>query len=58
MKEIENAARKLKKFPYKRQGTDVTFQQSNRPFGNIAKRKMHFSGKHKRYGYRVEISVL
>lgn len=38
--------------------TDVTFQQSNRPSGNHEEAKGYFSGKHKLYGYKNEVSVL
>lgn len=37
--------------------TDVTFQQTNRPKGNNAEAVPWFSGKHKLYGYKVEVSV-
>lgn len=45
-------------FKCARYATDVTFQQSFRPSGNIAEGKRYFSGKHKLYGYKVEASVL
>ena len=41
-----------------RYATDVTFQQSNRPAGNHSESKAMFSGKHKLYGYKTEVSVL
>lgn len=44
-------------FPYCMYATDVTFQQTNRPSGNIQEAKLYFSGKHKLYGYKTEVSV-
>ena len=41
-----------------RYATHVTFHQSNRPRGNHEEAKGHFSGKHKMYGYKTEVSVL
>ena len=38
--------------------TDVTFQQSFRPSGSVQEGKRVFSGKHKLYGFKVEMSVL
>ncbi len=35
----------------------VTFQKSNRPSGNMQEAKIYFSGKHKLYGYKVEVAV-
>ena len=54
-KEIEEN-KTFSKFPYCRYATDVTFQQTNRPTGNIQESKPYFSGKHKLYGYKVEVS--
>jgi len=36
---------------------DVTFQQANRPSGNMQEGKKYFSGKHHLYGYKFELSV-
>ena len=44
-------------FQYARYATDVTFQQANRPSGNVAEGK-YYSGKHKLYGFEAEVSVL
>ena len=41
-----------------RYATDVTFQQSNLPWGNHEDTKGHFSGKHTIYWYKTEVSVL
>ncbi len=43
--------------PYALEAIDVTFQQSNRPSGNMQEGKNFFSGKHKLYGYKVEVAV-
>ncbi|KAG2987298.1 hypothetical protein PC121_g22100 [Phytophthora cactorum] len=37
--------------------TDVTFQQANRPAGNMDEALPFYSPKHKLYGYKVEVSV-
>lgn len=38
--------------------TDVTFQQSYRRCGSIQEGNVYFSGKHKLYGYKVEMSII
>lgn len=48
----------FKSFPYAKYATNVTLQQTNRPSGNLRESKKHFSGKHKLYGYKLEVSVL
>ena len=45
-------------FDFCRYATDVTFQQTNRPSGNMREGKLYFSGKHKLYGYKTEMSVI
>ena len=45
-------------FEYARYAVDVTFQHSNRPNGTISEGMRYFSGKHKLYGPKVEVSVL
>ena len=42
----------FKNFPF-----DVTFQQSNRPSGNMQEGELCFSGKLKLYGFKVKVSV-
>lgn len=37
--------------------TDVSFQKYNWPSGNMSEGKKYFSGKHKLYGYKANISV-
>ena len=41
-----------------RYAVDVTFQQSKCPSGSLQEGKKYFSGKHKLYGYKVEVCVL
>ena len=48
----------FKNHPCARYATDVTFQQANRPSGSLEEGKKYYSGKHKLYGYKVEVSVL
>ena len=48
----------FKNYPMARYATDVTFQQSFRPSGSLEEGKLYFSGKHKLYGYKTEVSVL
>lgn len=45
-------------FGYVRYATKITFQQSNGSTGNIAERKLYFTGKDSLYRYKVELSVL
>ncbi len=47
----------FKNFLYPFHTTDVIFQQSNLPSGNMLKGKIYFSGKHKLYGFKTEVSV-
>ena len=44
-------------FPYACEAIDVTFQHANRPSGNMQEGKVYFSGKHKLYGFKVEVAV-
>lgn len=57
-KEIKNDDRNFKYFPFACYAANVTLRQSSRPPGGIAEGKACLSGKHKRYGYKIEISVL
>ncbi|KAJ0398993.1 hypothetical protein P43SY_003598 [Pythium insidiosum] len=57
MTELVKNGRRFDCFPSALYATDVTFQQSNRPTGNMAEGKVYFSGKHKLYGLKVEVSV-
>lgn len=43
---------------YARYATNVIFQQCLRPGNAAHERKLYFSGKHKLYGLKVEVSVL
>ena len=55
---LQEHGKTFKNYKYARYATDVTFQQSNRPTGNMQEGKKYFSGKHKLYGYKTEVSVL
>ena len=48
----------FKNYPIARYATDVTFQQSFRRSGSVEEGKLYFSGKHKLYGNKSEMSVL
>lgn len=56
--ELAQEGKNFRHFPFARYITDVTFQQANRPSGNMQEGKVFFSGKHKLYGFKVEVSVL
>ena len=58
MADLQKSQQTFKAFPEARYATDVTFQHAFRPSGSIEKGKRYFSGKHKLYGYKVEISVM
>lgn len=55
---LKSTGNAFKNFPYARYATDVTFQQCFRPSGSMQEGKVFFSGKHKLYGLKVEVSVL
>ena len=57
MKMLQNNKTLFKNYPMARYATDVTFQPSCRPSGSIEEGKKYYSGKHKLYGYKVEVSV-
>lgn len=58
MRKSKNEHKCIKNLNYARYATYVTFQQSNPPSENMAEGKNYFSGKHKLYGYKVELSIL
>ena len=58
MGKISHSNKQFKNFPCARYATDVTFQQANRPSVFLEKVKKYYSGNHKLYGYKVEVSVL
>ncbi|ETV64188.1 hypothetical protein H257_18887 [Aphanomyces astaci] len=58
MKNLIASGNQFKNFPFARYATDVTFQQTNTPFGSYAEKKHYYSGKHSLYGHKVEISVV
>ena len=57
MKELVAKKKCFSHYPMARYATDVTFQPSSRPFGSVQEGKRYYSGKHKMYGYKVEVSV-
>lgn len=58
MAELMKNRQQFSHFKCARYATDVTFQMAFRPSGNIQEGKKYYSGKHKLYGYKVEVSVL
>ena len=58
MTRLSEKNRLFRNKPWALYATDVRFQQSNRPSGNHAESKAWFSGKHKLYGLKTEVSVL
>ena len=58
MADLQKSQQTFKAFPEARYATDVTFQQAFRPSRGIEEGKRYFSGKHKLYGYKVEVSVM
>lgn len=54
---LEEGNTRFQYFPTAIEAIDVTFQQANRPSGNMQEGKKYFSGKHKLYGYKVEVAV-
>lgn len=58
MRRMLEKGRGFKTYKLARYATDVTFHQTNRPAGNHEESKKYFSGKHKLYGYKTEVSVL
>ena len=57
MDELQEKGTLFQNFPFCLEAIDVTFQQANRPSGNMQEGKVYFSGKHKLYGYKVEVAV-
>ena len=58
MADLQKSQQKFKSFSEARYATDVNFQQEFRPSESIEEGKRYFSGKHKLYGYKVEVSVM
>ena len=58
MRTLRETNSTFREFPEALYAVDVTFQQSFRPSGSINEGKIFFSGKHKLYGLKVEVSVL
>ena len=57
LNEMDENNQLFKHFPFCLEAIDVTVQQSNRPSGNMQEGKVYFSGKHKLYGFKVEVAV-
>ncbi|KAE8875937.1 hypothetical protein PF003_g39914 [Phytophthora fragariae] len=57
MRNLVTSGRTFPNFPCALYATDVTFQHSNRPAGSMAEVMPFYSGKHKLYGLKVEVSV-
>eukprot|EP00171_Calliarthron_tuberculosum_P021823 IDg21823t1 len=57
MAHLREKKRTFKSCEFAVEAIDVTFQQANRPSGNMQEGKVYFSGKHKLYGYKVEVAV-
>lgn len=54
---LVTSGRTFAHFPCVLYATDVTFQQANRPGGNMAEVMPYYSAKHKLYGYKIGVSV-
>ena len=57
MSQYFSSKKTFKNFKYARYATDVTFLNTNRPSGNLQEAKSYYSGKHKLYGCKVEVSM-
>lgn len=58
MRELRDSNQTFSRFSHALYATNVTFQQAYRPNVSLKEGKIYFSGKHKLYGYVVEVSVL
>ena len=58
MDKLSESRRNFRQYPMDLYATDSTFQSSLRPSGSVEEGKKYVSGKHKQYGYKVEVSVL
>lgn len=45
-------------YPYAKYATDVIFQQRNHPSGSLQNGKLFYSGKHRLYRWKSEVTVL
>ena len=48
----------FKNHPYALEAVKITFHQTDRPSSNMQEGETYFSGKHKLYGYKVEVFLL
>lgn len=53
-----NDISKFQNFDYARYDTNLAFQHTNRPPGNLQESNKYFSVKHHLYGYKLEASVI
>lgn len=58
MTRLMSTGRTFSNYACARYAVDVTFQRAERPSGSVAEGKKYFSGKHKAYGFKSEVSVL
>lgn len=58
MQNLRHDDRNSKRFRFAQYAMDVTFQQANRRSGNIVEGTKHFSGTHRIYGHKGELSVI
>ncbi len=58
MSDLANEEQRFSNYPEAYYAVDVTFQQTFRPSGAIEEGKLYFSGTHKLYGVKIEVSVL
>ena len=57
MKELHANGHVFNFYPMARYARDVTFQTAFRPSGSVEEGTRYSSGKHKLYGFKVEVSV-
>ncbi|KAF0766401.1 hypothetical protein AaE_002924 [Aphanomyces astaci] len=57
MSELRAKNKLFDNYPYAMYATDVKFHPTERPGGRDGEAKVYFSGKHKLYGLKIEVSV-
>ena len=57
MNKVDENHQLFKNFSFHLEAIDVTSHQANRPSGSMQEGKVFFSGKHKLYGFKVEVSA-
>lgn len=58
MTDLKKIKARFKNFPYAFVAVDVIFHHGQGPSGSTSEAKKYFSGKHKLYGYKTEVTVL